>query len=316
MTLPVAVVIPSYNRQHLLPQAIRAALSQSHIDKVVIVVDDGSQDDTHAAVAEFRDDPRFCLVRLARNMGTARAKNVGIMLAGQRAVTFHDSDDLPHRDKVLRQARVMAQPNIGADPCLNWPLAHHQPGDRLQIGLVLTHHELLMPDGRRFEIRRDLSLVDDVFPNLQMGSTVPGEWTHVNSGLFHPQLFQRLGGFSDCIEEDRELRNRIILSGEVVWTIPDLLLTKIETEGALTQDSSTDYQSERRKQDRQRVWQQVEDWLQTRQVQPCPIDLPADAIAEITNPACLALSPALATDATRDGIAAALQSSSQGQPHG
>ena len=104
-------------------------------------------------------------------------------------------------------------------------------------------------DGRSFPVRRTLSLVDDIFPNLQMGSEVPGEWTHVNSGLFRPQIFATLGGFSDCIEEDREFRNRIILSGEIVWIIPDLLLTKYETEGALTQDSRTDYDSARRRAD-------------------------------------------------------------------
>lgn len=308
MTLPVAIVIPTYNRQHLIGQAVAAALGQSHPDTVVIVVDDGSTDGTARVMARFAAEPRLSHVRLARNVGTAQAKNVGIMLAGHRAVTFHDSDDLPHRDKVLRQARVMARPDIGAHPCLNWPLAGHRPGDVLPVGLVLTHHQLILPDGRTFPIRRTLSLVDDIFPNLQMGSEVPGDWTHVNSGLFRAQVFARLGGFSDCIEEDRELRNRIILSGEVVWVIPDLLLTKYETEGALTQDSSTDYASARRRDDRLRVWRQIETWLADRSVAPCPVDLPPGLIAAASNPGCLTLSDALAEPRTRAWIAAFLAS--------
>lgn len=302
MSLPVAIVIPTYNRQRLIGQAVAAALSQSHPDTVVIVIDDGSTDETRGVLRRFGQDPRFCHVRLARNVGTAQAKNVGIMLAGDRAVTFHDSDDLPHRDKVLRQARVMARRDIRADACLNWKLANRRPGSSLRVGLVLTHHELVMPDGRAHAIRRDLSLVDDVFPNLQMGSEVPGDWTHVNSGLFHPQLFAALGGFSDCIEEDREFRNRIILSGEIVWIIPELLLTKFETEGALTQDRQTDYHSDRRRADRAHVWAQIETWLRSQHVAPCPIDLPAGLIAEISNPDILALSAAAATAETRDWL--------------
>lgn len=307
MILPVAIVIPTFNRRMLIGQAVGAALGQSHPDSMVLVIDDGSDCDTAAALSAHLSDPRLCLVRLARNMGTAQAKNVGIMLAGARAVTFHDSDDLPHRDKVARQARVMGQRGIGADPCLNWQLAHHRAGDTLRIGLVLHHHDLIMPDGRSFTIRRSLSLVDDIFPNLQMGSEVPGDWTHINSGLFHADLFASLGGFADCIEEDREIRNRIILSGEIVWMIDAPLMTKFETEGALTQDSRTDYASDRRRGDRDRVWAQVERWLTTRRIDPVPIDLPPDAIAEVSNPRILALSGALATDDTCVWLAHAIR---------
>lgn len=315
MSLPAAIVIPTYNRQQLIAQAVRAALGQSHPDTVVIVVDDGSTDATAQVMARFASEPRLSYVRLARNVGTAQAKNIGIMLAGDRVVTFHDSDDLPHRDKLLRQARVMARTDIGAHPCLNWPLAGHRAGQTLPVGLVLSHHQLILPDGRSFPVRRTLSLVDDIFPNLQMGSEVPGDWTHVNSGLFRPQIFATLGGFSDCIEEDRELRNRIILSGEIVWVIPDLLLTKYETEGALTQDSRTDYDSGRRRADRLRVWRQIETWLADRSVAPCPVDLPAGLIASATNPGSLALSHALATPPTRAWIAGFLQAGS-GADHG
>ena len=302
MDAPVCIVIPTYNRAHCIAQAVTASLEQSHPDVIVIVVDDGSTDETARAVARFGDDRRFCYVRMAANAGTAAAKNVGILLAGDRAVTFHDSDDIPHRDKVLRQSRILNAQNIGADPCLNWALAHQVAGSTLRIGAVLTHHALVLPDGRTVEIRRPISLVDDVFPNLQMGSTVPGDWTHVNSGLFHPQVFRRLGGFSDCIEEDREFRNRLILGGEVVWLIEDILLTKIETPDSLTQSAATDYQSARRIADRKRVWEKVEIWLRTRTVEPEPIDLPGLTISEISRPDLLVRSTALATPATQQRL--------------
>lgn len=298
MDLPVCIVIPTFNRAHSIRAAVEASLSQSHTDALVLVIDDASTDETAAALAAFSHHPKVCCVRLAANLGTAGAKNVGILLAGDRAVTFHDSDDIPHRDKVLRQSRVLNARNIEAEPCLNWALAGKNPGGPLRVGAVLSHHELVLPDGRRVEIRRPISLIDDVFPNLQMGSTVPGEWTHVNSGLFHPEVFRRVGGFSDCIEEDREFRNRLILSGEVVWLIDDILLTKIETADSLTQAAATDYQSARRLADRKKVWAKVEHWLATREMAPEPIHLPGLAIADVSQAGLLQRSEALCTAET------------------
>ena len=296
----VNIVIPSYNRAHLIGAAVEAALGQSHPQTIVTVVDDASQDATRDALKPFRENPRFNYIRLAQNVGTAKAKNVGILLSPTDATTFHDSDDLPHREKVLRQARVIGNEGIDAHPVLNWQLTGRKPESRIQVGAVLTHHELILPDGGRVEIRRALSLVDDVFPNLQMGSTVPGDWTHVNSGLFHHSVFERLGGFSDCIEEDREFRNRLILSGEVIWVIPEILLTKIETPDSLTQSTETDYDSDRRVADRDRVWKAVEEWFRTRKVTPEPIDLGGLRVAEIWNRNQIAVSDALATPATRE----------------
>lgn len=284
MTPSVTIVIPTYNRAQMLPQAIDAGLGQSHPETTVMVIDDGSHDDTAAVIARYADHPRFAGITLAANVGTAQAKNVGIALSKSDAITFHDSDDVPHRDKVMRQARVIGNETIGAHPCLNWRLTGREPDTRIQVGGVFTHHELILPDGERVEIRRTLSLVDDFFPNLQMAAGVPGDWTHVNSGLFHRSVFDRLGGFSDCIEEDREFRNRLIMAGEVLWVIPELLLTKIETPDSLTQQGETDYDSARRLADRKRVWDAVARWFSTREVDPVPIDLSGVRVRHCTNP--------------------------------
>ena len=296
----VNIVIPTYNRAHLIRASVEAALGQSHPHCIVTVVDDASQDSTREILSDFRTNPRFNYIRLSRNGGTAQAKNVGILFSPSDAITFHDSDDVPHRDKVIRQARVIGNEEIGAHPVLNWKLANRVPGSKIQVGAVLTHHELILPNGERVEILRTLSLVDDVFPNLQMAAGVPGDWTHVNSGLFHSSVFRKLGGFSDCIEEDREFRNRLILSGEIIWVIPEVLLTKIETPDSLTQSSDTDYDSERRQRDRQRVWKMVEDWFHTREVPTAPLDLADLRIAEIWNRDLITVSDVLKTPATGD----------------
>lgn len=294
----VDIIIPTYNRAHLIDSAIRAALDQSWWNIRVTVIDDASTDVTAQAVAPYLEHQKFNYVRLARNVGTAQAKNVGLLLTDGDAVTFHDSDDIPHRDKVLHQVRVLTAQDVRANECLNWRLAGKQGGQKLEVSAVLTHHELILPDGRRVEIRRDLSLLDDVFPNLQMGSQVPGEWTHINSGLFRTDVFRRLGGFEDCIEEDREFRNRLILNGEVIWIVPELLLTKIETPDSLTQSAVSDYDSARRRADRIRVWQKVDTWRENGRVDPVPVDIPELVIDRVSRPGALHRRDIPVTEAT------------------
>src|SRR5215218_7102231 len=93
MTEPaVSVVIPTYNRAPLLGRSIRSVLAQCYEDFEVIVVDDGSTDDTAEVVAGFRD-ARVSYVRLARNTGAGAARNVGIRLARGGFLAFQDSDD-------------------------------------------------------------------------------------------------------------------------------------------------------------------------------------------------------------------------------
>lgn len=283
----VDIIIPTFNRAHLIETAVQAALAQSWWNKRVTVVDDGGTDDTRAVLGRYFERPDFNYVRISRNLGTANAKNAGLLVTGGDAVTFHDSDDIPHRDKVLQQVRTICAPNIRADPCLNWSLTGRRAGEALTVGAALVHHELVLPDGRRVAIRRDLSLFDDVFPNLQMGTQVPGEWTHINSGLFRHEVLLRNGGFESCIEEDRELRNRLIFNGEIVWVIPELLLTKIETPDSLTQSKDSDYDSQRRRQDRLLVWERAKHWRSHGSVPPVNIDLPELSFDFVSNPALL-----------------------------
>ncbi len=302
----VDIIIPTWNRAHLIVRAVEAALAQSWWNVRVTVVDDGSTDTTRATLERFFKRADFNYIALARNAGTAGAKNAGLLLTDAPAVTFHDSDDIPHRDKVLRQLRVLIQPDIRADDCLNWRSIGVEPSSDLAVDAVLTHHCLILPDGRAVEIRRGLSLVDDVFPNLQMGSVVPGDWTHVNSGLFRASVFARFGGFETCIEEDREFRNRLILNGAVLWVIEDLLLTKIEMPGSLTQSPQSDYGSARRKADRTLVWDRIAEWRSTGRIAPVPVDMADMEVAFVSNPAGLARREMPMTDATRHAVDRAL----------
>ena len=87
----VSVIIPTYNRADLITQAIDSVLQQTYPDFELIVVDDGSTDDTESVVRAYGDRVRY--VR-TQNGGTGHARNVGMQHASGRYLTFLDSDDL------------------------------------------------------------------------------------------------------------------------------------------------------------------------------------------------------------------------------
>lgn len=101
----VSVLIPACNAAATLRQTLQSVERQSFRDLEVIVVDDGSHDDTARVAAEVSaHDARFRLVRQA-NAGVAAARNAALALARGRWIAPLDADDLWHPDKLARQVQ-------------------------------------------------------------------------------------------------------------------------------------------------------------------------------------------------------------------
>lgn len=294
MSLSVHVVIPTYNRASMVRRAVEAVFDQSYDDRVVTVVDDGSTDDTRSALEPFFERPDFAYARLASNVGTARAKNVGLALLGAAdacdAVTFHDSDDLPDRHKLLRQARALEQRAETPPHFFDWAELDIDPDAPLEVDVALGRHTFIRLDGSTHEIGNRATLFDDFFPSAQWPSTCEGDWILINSGLFRRRLFDRLGGYLDSVEEDRELRNRLLASGAVVYFVEEPLLTKIEMPVSLTVDAETGYRGAERERSRKVVWERLAAvrrgcWGQAAVDRFAePVDLTGIEIAELSNP--------------------------------
>ncbi|HWZ60408.1 MAG TPA: glycosyltransferase [Gemmatimonadaceae bacterium] len=111
----VSVVIPTYNRADLLPRAIESALSQTAPPAEVVIVDDGSTDDTPATLARYveRHAGRVRVLRIP-NGGVARARNAGIAAARSAWVALLDSDDEWVPSKLAVQMAALAErPDAG-----------------------------------------------------------------------------------------------------------------------------------------------------------------------------------------------------------
>jgi glycosyltransferase involved in cell wall biosynthesis len=106
----VSVVIPTRDRWHLLEDALATALGQEETTLEVIVVDDGSSDETPARLAAL-PDPRLRVLRNPRSLGVAAARNRGIAAARATWVAFLDDDDLwsPRKLRAQLDAAATAQ---------------------------------------------------------------------------------------------------------------------------------------------------------------------------------------------------------------
>jgi glycosyltransferase involved in cell wall biosynthesis len=98
----VTVIIPTRNRPDLLRLTLTSVLRQRDVDLRVIVVDDGSTEDT-ASVMSRAGDRRVTVVRHAASKGVSTARNVGLSEVTSEWVTFCDDDDLWSPDKLWRQ---------------------------------------------------------------------------------------------------------------------------------------------------------------------------------------------------------------------
>jgi glycosyltransferase involved in cell wall biosynthesis len=98
----ISVVIPTHNRSALLKLTLQTVLWQREVDLEVIVVDDGSSDDTALTVANI-DDPRVRLLQHTSARGVSTARNHGIEEAQGEWIAFLDDDDLWAPHKLARQ---------------------------------------------------------------------------------------------------------------------------------------------------------------------------------------------------------------------
>ncbi|MCL4871765.1 MAG: glycosyltransferase [Anaerolineae bacterium] len=111
----VSIIIPTYNRSHLLSQTLASVLAQTYTPLEIIVVDDGSTDETLTMLAQY--EGRILLVTQA-NQGVAAARNHGTRIAKGHYLTFLDDDDLIEPTKIARQvALFQRQPELGLVHC-------------------------------------------------------------------------------------------------------------------------------------------------------------------------------------------------------
>ena len=99
MSLKVSVLMPAYNAEKYIAEAINSILSQTFKDFELLIINDGSTDKSESIVFSF-NDPRMRYIKNEQNLGLVRVRNLGLELARGEYVAMLDSDDIAHSPPV------------------------------------------------------------------------------------------------------------------------------------------------------------------------------------------------------------------------
>ncbi|MCM8756456.1 MAG: glycosyltransferase family 2 protein, partial [Candidatus Omnitrophica bacterium] len=128
----VSVVIPTYNRAYSLKRAIESVINQTYKNLEIIIIDDGSSDNTEEIVSDFKD-PRIQYIHHLQNRGISSARNTGIKNSKGDLIAFLDSDDEYFPQKIEKNVEVFL--NCSA-----------------RIGLVSSNHWVIREEGKKLGI--------------------------------------------------------------------------------------------------------------------------------------------------------------------
>lgn len=159
----VTVIMPVYNGERYLDQAIQSALAQTYRYLELILVDDCSSDQSSTIIEQYRSDERVVFLRNSQNMGVASSRNHALRVAKGEFITFHDQDDLWLPNKLALQMRALQQhPKVG--------LLHTRYA-RIDIkGDLLPEYRAL--DEQAFGNHAAETLVADVFEEIFISNDI------------------------------------------------------------------------------------------------------------------------------------------------
>ena len=182
-TLPlVSVVIPSFNHAHFLPAAIESACMQAYRPVEIILVDDGSTDDTAAVAAAF---PAVRYIR-QENRGLAAARNTGLAHCRGELVVFLDADDRLLPGALETGARLLR--------------------DSPALGFVAGHSRFITRDGVPLPTQQPVRSDEDPYTALLRRNTI----RNPAMVMFRRNVLEESGGFDSrvdaCADYDMYLR--------------------------------------------------------------------------------------------------------------
>jgi glycosyltransferase involved in cell wall biosynthesis len=192
-TPQVSVIIPVYNGDRYIVQAVESVLSQTFTNLEIIVVDDGSTDRTHQVLQPYIDRIRYIY---QENQGAAAARNLACELAQGEFLAFLDADDYFLPDKLAKQIVC-----FDADPGL----------DMVQTGWFIVD-----------ETGREISAVKpwQQAPKLDLASFILYKCVRPSAMMLRREWWERLGGFDSGLPptEDLDFALRLTLKGcKAVW---------------------------------------------------------------------------------------------------
>ena len=201
----ISVIIPAYNAEKTVLETIRSVLNQTITDIELIVVDDGSSDET-VAIARAVKDPRVRIYSFT-NGGAAMARNRGIEKSTGEFLSFIDSDDLWTPDKLEKQLKTL-QDNPKAGGVYSWTLIMDNSGEKVYPGNCESY-------------------TGDVYPHLLLSNFV-GSGSNM---LVRRSASEAIGGFDTSLYSHEDWDYYLRLSQRWLFAVvsePQILYRKRE----------------------------------------------------------------------------------------
>jgi GT2 family glycosyltransferase len=212
----VSVVIPTYNRAPETIAAIRSVLAQTYRHIEIIVVDDGSTDNSPETIQRFIDQmagehPAIFLIR-EPNQGPSVARNSGIAKAIGEYIAFLDSDDVWVAEKLELQLQALEELRNECAVCFTDACCINHSG--MGVSSFRGH-------GKHYE----QTVGVDRAATISLATSFSGFW--VSSLLVRSDVIRKIGGFSPDIlfAEDRDLHFRLSLVSPVAYVNKQLIVT-------------------------------------------------------------------------------------------
>ncbi|MDE5599042.1 MAG: glycosyltransferase family 2 protein [Lachnospiraceae bacterium] len=211
----VSIIVPTYNREKEIGRAIHSILQQTYEQYEIIVVDDGSTDNTREVVEKI-EDKRIRYIQLEQNQGAGHARNVGVQAARYDYIAFLDSDDEWFPNKLeLQMRKMLSSPD-------EVKLVYCRMGGCKRYS---TERYIFPPEGVRKEI-----LEGDIFEQLLFHNVIG-----TPTLLCHRECLERTGGFNEALLclEDWELVLRMAKEWKVGF-VDEVLVEVHKLEGSVS----------------------------------------------------------------------------------
>jgi len=189
--MSITVILPIYNGEKYLSEAIESILMQTHRPQEIIIIDDGSIDNTAAVAESFGDAVQY---HYQSNQGAGAARNNGAKLARGEFLAFLDADDLWMKDKLARQMQAFDE-----DPVLDMVFGH-----------VQQFHSPELSD----TVKQQIKIPVEIVPGQHVGAMLIKRESFQKVGLFRTDW--EIGEFIDWYARAEELGLKSHMLPEVV----------------------------------------------------------------------------------------------------
>lgn len=217
-----SIIIPTYNSGELLAGTLQSVASEISADDEVIIVDDGSSDNTAELVAEFLDDPRFRYFYQPASGGPSAPRNRGVSFARSEVLCFFDSDDIMLPGKLSETIEAFESfPEAG--------LVFTNFGTIGESGQILKHrfldnYELIQKI--RTVNKGHFFLIDglDAYLHLARENFIGTSGVAIRS-----KIFSEMGGFDESLKngDDKDMWFRITRKYPIIYLDKEYHLYRI-----------------------------------------------------------------------------------------